>query len=94
MSRRAVEQVGARWRIDVGDEQCFCFFDVDLDGRTYSLTPEAARALRDKLSGLLAAAERFAVEDAVGQRWRATDLPGRAGQTLVARCSPRARSPG
>lgn len=64
MKRRAVEQVDARWRIDVGDEQCLCFFDIDLDGRTSSLTAEAARRLRDKLSGALAAAERFADDEA------------------------------
>jgi hypothetical protein len=63
MSRHPVEQVDARWRIDVGEE-CLSLFDVDLDGRTTTVTAEAARRLRDQLTGALDAAGRFANEEA------------------------------
>ena len=62
MKRLPVEEVDARWRIDVGEE-CLSLFDVDLDGRTTTVTAEAAVRLRDKLTGALAAAERFADEE-------------------------------
>jgi hypothetical protein len=62
--RQTTDQVNARWRIDVGNDECFCYFDIDLEGRTYTLTAEVARELTEKLIGLLSAAERFAVEEA------------------------------
>ena len=58
-----VEQVDARWRIAVGDDTSFCYFDVDIAGCTTPLTAEAAKTLVGKLSALLAA-ERFADEEA------------------------------
>jgi hypothetical protein len=64
-SGRPVEQVDARWRIAVGDEQNLCYFDVELDGDTFPLTAQAARTLRDKLSDLLAAAERSADQETI-----------------------------
>ena len=75
MKRRATEDGAARWRIDVHDTERLCYFDVDIDGRTYALTAGAARALRDSLTELLAAANRSADQEA--ERAAPADRPGR-----------------
>lgn len=58
-----MEEVDARWRIGVAEEECISVIDVDLDGRTHTLTLVAARTLTEKLTGLLAAAQRFADDE-------------------------------
>ena len=64
MSRRLLgtDDVRAEWRIDVDDTERLSSFDVALDGHTHRLTAEATRTLRDALSELLEAADRFATQ--------------------------------
>jgi hypothetical protein len=64
MRRRAVQDVGVRWRVDVGQEVTTAYVEIDLDGRTTSLTVAAAQALQAKLPEVLNTVGRFAAEEA------------------------------
>jgi len=75
--RQAVDEVHVRWRVDVGEEQSICLFDLDLDGRTTSLTTTAARTLRDKLAVAMATVDRFAAAEETRAALRA------AGEALA-----------
>lgn len=73
MKRRPVDEVDVRWRVDVGEGQSLCLFDVVLDGRTVSLTAKGARTLRDQLAVAMATVDRFAVVEEARAARRAAE---------------------
>jgi hypothetical protein len=59
MGVRPVDEVAVRLRIDVGEDRSTVYIDVDLAGRTVSLTRGAAAVLAAELHDRLDAAARF-----------------------------------
>jgi len=57
------DNVRALWRIDVNETERLCCFEVEMGGHTHALSAVATRTLRDALTELLEAADRFATQE-------------------------------